>query len=150
MKRIVILVNLILFGIVSNAQKGSLVIYVSEIKNNKGDIKVAIYNQNGKEGFLKTLDKAYDKKTGNINTGKAKVVFSDIPYGIYAVSLFHDENSDGVLNRATIGYPIESYGVSGNIQTVGPPKFEDCKFELKLSSQKINIQLQTWLQKKQP
>jgi uncharacterized protein (DUF2141 family) len=134
----------------ASAQTGALQIIVTGIKSNKGDIKIAIYNESGKSGFLKSLDPAYAKKTAKINNGKATVTFTDIPFGTYAVSLFHDENSNLILDRAPLGYPIEAYGVSGTAKTIGPPQFEDCKFDFKVSYKKLNIPLQLWNKKKQP
>jgi uncharacterized protein (DUF2141 family) len=139
-----------LFVSISNSQTGSLQITVTGIQSTRGDIKIALYNESGKLGFLKSLDTAYKKKIGKIINLKTTVSFENIPYGIYAVALFHDENLNSELDRAALGYPIEAYGVSGNVQTVGPPRYEDCKFEMKSSFKKLDIKLQTWLKKKQP
>ena len=150
MKRILLLFSLLLFVIISNSQTGSMQITVTGIQSTRGDIKIALYNESGKAGFLKSLDSAYKKKMGKIINLKTTVTFENIPYGTYAVALFHDENLNSNLDRAPLGYPIEPYGVSGNVQTVGPPQYADCKFEMKSTFKKLDIKLQTWLKKKQP
>ncbi len=39
---------------------------------------------------------------------------ANLPVGSYAVSLFHDRNQDGVLNRGELGIPSEGFGFSNN------------------------------------
>jgi uncharacterized protein (DUF2141 family) len=149
MKHIFILSTVLLSFTFLFGQTGQLQIIVSGIKSNKGDIKIALYNESGKSGFLSSLEPAYQKKIGKIKSGKVLVTFTNIPYGIYAVSLFQDENSDTKFNQGPLGYPLEPYGVSGNLKKTGPPKFEECKFDLNTSFKKLTINLQLPVKKKQ-
>jgi uncharacterized protein (DUF2141 family) len=49
--------------------------------------------------------------------------------GTYAVSVFHDENSNGKLDRNILRMPKEGVGVSNNAAGhFGPPKFDDMAF----------------------
>lgn len=51
------------------------------------------------------------------------LVFRHVPPGIYAVSLFHDENANGRLDK-TMGIPNEGYGFSRDAPIRwGPPSF---------------------------
>ncbi|NPA67647.1 MAG: DUF2141 domain-containing protein [Chlorobi bacterium] len=131
MKKILTLLFAFLFSAVSFAQTGTLKIKVSGIKSHKGNIKAALYNEEGKESFLKDLKNVYSKKQTAVTGDEVTIIFKNLPYGVYAVSLFQDENNNNILDRAKIGFPIEPYGVSGNKKTFGPPRFDDCKFELK-------------------
>lgn len=131
-------------------QKGQLKIVITNIDNKEGNIKVAIYSEQNKEGFLKDLNLAAQKKMILIKDKTLTVIFSDIQYGTYAVSLFHDKNNNSELDRATLGYPIEPYGVSGNKKTLGPPRFEDCMFNFDSSLKTINIEMTSYLKNKQP
>lgn len=147
MKRITIILffNFIVFlGI---AQTCTLKIVIPEINSNKGNIKVALYNIDGKTGFLKDLKLAYKKQETEIKNGSAVIIFSNIPYGTYAVSLFQDENNNGKIDRAVIGFPIEPYGISGNKKSFGPPSFEDGKFKINTTYLTLNIELKTYLKK---
>jgi uncharacterized protein (DUF2141 family) len=57
------------------------------------------------------------------------VVLENVAPGEYAVSIFHDENDNGKLDRGTYGIPVEKTGSSNNAKgTYGPPTFDDCKF----------------------
>lgn len=57
--------------------------------------------------------------------------FTGIQPGTYAVALFHDENSDKVLNTF-LGIPREGFGFSRNAppSTFGPPKFSAAAFRV--------------------
>ena len=128
-------------------QNGTLKIVIPNIPSEKGNIKVAIYNEAGSKGFLKDLNLSYRKKEVAIKNKTAVIIFKNIPYGIYAVSLFQDENNNGEIDRAPIGFPVEPYGISGNKNTVGPPRFNDGKFVLKSSNLSLKIILKTYLKR---
>ncbi len=145
MKKIIYLNLFILFSISVFAQTGSLKITISDIKNNDGNIKVALFDESKSEAFLKKLELAFRKKIVVINNKKADVTFTNIPYGTYAVILFHDENNNGEIERSSIGFPVEPYGVSGNKFVIGAPKFNDCKFKIKSSFKTINIVMKSFL-----
>ena len=144
MKKYFLVVVLLLLSSIFFAQKGQLKISITNIKSNEGNIKVALYNQENGEGFLKNIDGAIRKKIIMISEKKASVIFSNIPYGTYAVSLFHDENNNGEMDRASIGFPIEPYGVSGNRFVIGPPKFNDCKFKINSPIKNITIEMKSF------
>ena len=144
MKKFFVVVGMVLLSITILAQKGELKISISNIKSNTGNIKVALYDKENGEGFLKNIDVAIRKKILTINEKNAGVIFSNIPYGTYAVSLFHDENNNGEMDRASIGFPLEPYGVSGNKFIIGPPKFNDCKFIINSPSKNITIEMKSF------
>ena len=41
-------------------------------------------------------------------------MFTDLPAGVYAVSVFHDENMNQKLDKNFVGVPKEEYGASNN------------------------------------
>jgi uncharacterized protein (DUF2141 family) len=43
----------------------------------------------------------------------------------------HDENENNAMDFDPSGMPIESYGMSNNPLSYGPPNFTEAKFELK-------------------
>ena len=71
-------------------------------------------------------------KRVKISGKKAKVIFTKIPYGTYAISAFFDENGNGKLDYNIFGIPKESAGISNNYS--GFPKWDKSKFELAGSS----------------
>ena len=132
---------LLLFGILSGlfpSNNPKLTIKISNIEKIKGEIKVGIFNTDThflKEGYAL---KNYSVKVEN-NT--AILTITDLPKGEYAVTMYHDQNSDNECNRNFIGIPKEPYAFSNNIKPkMAAPKYNDCKFTL--SENKIlNIKL---------
>ena len=62
---------------------------------------------------------------------KATVVFENIENGIYAISVFHDENDNKKMDTKIFGIPKEPIGTSNDATGfMGPPKFKDAKFNV--------------------
>ncbi|RAR70108.1 DUF2141 domain-containing protein [Flavobacterium aciduliphilum] len=109
-----------------SAQNVSLTVQVLGFKNNNGKVCVGLYNSEGtflKETFLTMNAEIVDQK--------ATVVFQNVPAGDYAVSLYHDENNSGILEKGAFGIPKEDFACSNNAKgKMGPPKYNDAKFSL--------------------
>ena len=102
-----------------------LKITVNNFKNIKGKLQVCLTDK--KEDFLKQCDYA---KTVAVRNNTISLKIANIKTGVYSVSLFHDENNNGVLDtKGLFGIPSEPYGFSNNPRTTfGPPSFENCTF----------------------
>jgi uncharacterized protein (DUF2141 family) len=65
------------------------------------------------------------KEVIKVSALKQKVVV-ELPKGKYAVSAFHDLNSNNKLDKNLVGLPTEKYGFSNNARgTFGPPALSD-------------------------
>jgi len=109
----------------------SLTVRVTGARNTKGKIRVALF-RDGK-GFPNDVSQAVHTKAADIDpqTLGAQVVFADLPVGIYAVSVFHDENMNEKLDKNFMGVPKEGYGASNNPKKkMGPPNFVETRFQL--------------------
>ncbi|MBO3098605.1 DUF2141 domain-containing protein [Gelidibacter pelagius] len=105
-----------------------LTINVQNIKSLKGEIIIGVFNTD--KDFLKE-GVAIKNYTIAIDEATETIVISDLPKGEYAVSLYHDENSDKECNRNFLGIPKEGYGFSNNVKPkFSAPSYEDCKFTL--------------------
>ena len=125
MKNIILVFAILVSGLVS-AQKVTLTIEMSGFKNDNGKAHVGLFNSEGK--FLKA---AYLGKIVPIKGAKATAQFSNLPVGEYAVSVYHDENNNGDLDRGMFGIPKEDVGCSNDAKGfMGPPKYADAKFTL--------------------
>ena len=72
----------------------------------------------------------------------AQIVFTGLREGVYAVSVFHDENMNRKLDKNFVGIPREGYGTSNNPKRkMGPPDFEEAKFQLTGAAQSLEIKL---------
>lgn len=105
----------------------SITVTVNDIDNNDGKIFLALYDSEAN-----FLDKAFKGTKSTINNKQCTVTFENIPSGVYAVSIFHDENDNGKMDTNFMGIPKEDYGCSNDASGfMGPPKWNDAKFELK-------------------
>jgi len=60
---------------------------------------------------------------------EARVVYEDLAPGVYAVKVFHDANENEKIDMGLMG-PKEKFGFSNNAMGfLGPPDFDDAKFE---------------------
>jgi uncharacterized protein (DUF2141 family) len=72
----------------------------------------------------------------------AKIAFTGLYEGDYAISVFHDENMNKKLDKNFMGIPKEGYGASNNPKKkMGPPDFEEAKFQLSGPTQSLQIEL---------
>jgi uncharacterized protein (DUF2141 family) len=121
---------LFLFSQFLHAQIASgqdITVKINNLDNNKGKVLVAIYDS--KDSFL---NKRFKGTMSKINDNSCEVTFKNIPKGVYAISLFHDENDNNKMDSNFLGIPNEDYGCSNNASGfMGPPKWEDAKFEVK-------------------
>jgi uncharacterized protein (DUF2141 family) len=126
MKKLLTYSAMLLTGIFMSAQK-KVEVQITGFENNTGNAMIALYNS--ENNFLEDLFKS---EIIAIENNMAEAVFSEIPDGVYAISVFHDEDSNGKLNMVMGLYPSEATGTSNNAPArFGPPKWEDAKFELK-------------------
>jgi len=108
----------------STAVKPKLKIKIYNLKNSKGQIVVMLYNKDGSIPD-KTFSNYYRKKIVDIQNGTAYVEFDNLPPGKYAVNFFHDENSNGELDKGFIK-PKEGFGLSRyeSVNLFNRPNFE--------------------------
>ncbi len=128
---------LLLTGMFLQAQN-TVEVTMSNFSNDNGTVKVGLYNNEGT-----WLEKEFKAEDSKINNKTAKVIFTDVPDGVYAVSCFHDEDNDGKFKMFMGMIPVEDYACSnGATGMFGPPKWSDAKFELKNEeTKKVPIKL---------
>lgn len=124
---IIFLYITLLTGLISDTPP-ELTINISDIESVKGNIVVGVFDR--EKNFLKD-GAAVKNYTLTVKKSTEKLVIRDLPKGDYAISLYHDENSNNKCDRNFLGIPKEAYGFSNNIKPkLGPPSFKDCKFSL--------------------
>ena len=115
-----------------------LVIQMSGFASDKGRVLVNLANS--RENF-ESDGKGFRAAKQTIDKGAATVEFEDLPYGEYAIKVFHDENDDGELDIGWMG-PEEPYGFSNDARgTMGPPDWDDAKFAIDRPKPIAKIQL---------
>ena len=115
----------------------ALRITVTNFENIKGKLQLCLTDK--KEDFLKQCEYA---TAVTVTNNTISVEIANIKTGVYSISLFHDENNNGVLDtKGFFGIPSEPYGFSNNPSTTfGPPSFEKCAFLIDKDKQ-ISIEL---------
>lgn len=89
---------------------------------------VAIYNS---EDAFFDADQIFRQAEIEVDSVSIVYVFNDMPVGEYAVTMYHDEDNDGEMDRKWYGPPKEGYGFSNNFTSnVRPAKFRDASFKL--------------------
>ena len=103
----------------------TLQITVNNFENIKGKLQLCLTDK--KVDFLKQCEYA---TAVTVTNNTISVEIANIKTGVYSISLFHDENNNGVLDtKGFFGIPSEPYGFSNNPSTTfGPPSFEECTF----------------------
>jgi uncharacterized protein (DUF2141 family) len=121
-------------------QTGVIRVEVSGLRSDKGEIMCALFAS--ADGFPKKGEKALAHAKGAITQKQALCEFSGVAPGTYAVSVFHDENSNGKLDTNFIGMPKEGVGASNNASGhMGPPKFEAAAFQYTGGTMQLKISI---------
>jgi uncharacterized protein (DUF2141 family) len=120
------------------ADDSRLVVNLLGVSNAAGNLRASLYRE--PETFRKE-DKAVQVVSLPAAKGDAKLIFTALPPGRYAVMAYHDENADQKLNLRFGMFPTEGYGLSNNPKVMGPPKFADSAFDVAGPETAINIKL---------
>jgi uncharacterized protein (DUF2141 family) len=125
--------------------KSTLTIHLTEFRNAKGKVNIDLF-RDGK-GF--PLDTAGAVKSERLDidpkTLSVTAVFADLPQGVYAVAVVHDENLTGKMEFDASGIPLKGFGFSNNPDTSqGPPTPESATFAANQPETKIEIKITYW------
>jgi uncharacterized protein (DUF2141 family) len=100
---------------------------IDGLRNDKGQVLCALFSS--ATDFPKKTDKAVARAKSVISQRQASCEFRGVAAGRYAVSVVHDENSNGKLDTNFMGIPSEGVGASNGAKGhLGPPKFEAAAF----------------------
>jgi uncharacterized protein (DUF2141 family) len=129
------------FDTSSLAQSGgqaTLILKVTGLRSEKGQVKIAVFNSS--EKWLG--EQPIYSSTINVDSQTVTWGIKDVPYGDYGIAVFHDENSNGKMDKNVLGIPLEPYGFSNNVRiTFGPSKWEEAKFTVKGSTAEVSIRV---------
>ena len=118
---------------------GEIYLRVIGIENDEGTIAVALANS---RQDYESDDSVFRVANIKIKNQLAEHTFENIPYGEYAIKVYHDEDDDGEIDLSFFGVPTEDYGFSNNASgTFGPPDYDEAKFILNKPLLKIEINI---------
>ncbi len=102
---------------------GTLDVTVDGIRETEGTIWIGLFTNEAD-----FPDKATDGKVVTVKANSVHIVFENLKAGDYALSIFHDANNNGKLDKSVFGIPKEGFGFGNNaIGTFGPPSFNKAK-----------------------
>lgn len=118
-------------------ERGTLNIKITGFDNDKGECWFALDNS---REIYESEDSVFIGKILPIINSVVQVKLDSLNYGVYAIRVFHDENSNGKLDLNFLGIPTEEYGYSNNVSAwFGPPKWEKAKFIF--NQNKMNVEI---------
>jgi uncharacterized protein (DUF2141 family) len=121
------------------SQAKSIKISIPNIKSDKGEILIALFNKS--DGFPENVTTAYQTAKLKAKKGLQSITLQNISDGRYALAIFHDENGDEKMNKNMLGIPKEGYGVSNNVKNLmSAPTFKEAAFIHNRNSE-LSIQL---------
>ncbi|MBW4596786.1 MAG: DUF2141 domain-containing protein [Brasilonema angustatum HA4187-MV1] len=142
-----LLIDVIFMTFISSAKavsNSSLTVTINGLKNQRGQVCLSVFS--GGRGFPTSSDRAVAARCVKLENAPLTVKFENLKAGNYAIAVFHDANSDGILNRNLLGIPTEEFGFSQNPKILtGPPKFGDCAVLVAGPQTNIQIQLLNFL-----
>ena len=134
----IIFLYISLFTVLCSNNNPELTLNISNIKSFKGELIIGVFDN--ETTFLKD-GAAFKNYTIIVDKSTETLVIKNLPKGEYAISLYHDENSDNECNLNFLGIPKEGYGFSNNIKPkFSAPSYKDCKFSL-VENKVLNIVL---------
>jgi len=118
---------------------GTLIVEIDGFPDSEGYAMVAVFDS--ESAYKEGGPRAAEAKIKVVDQ-KARAELNELPYGTYAVAMYHDRNANGKMDKNAMGIPKEPYGHSNNARGIlGPPSYNKAKFELNNPQKKIRIRL---------
>ncbi|RAJ16826.1 DUF2141 domain-containing protein [Olleya aquimaris] len=118
---------------VATEEGQTITVTINNVKNNTGQVMLALHT---KDTWMKSLG------VQNINTvienNSVSITFKNVQPGTYSIMALHDVNTNNRMDFEN-GMPQESYGMSNNPLSYGPPQFSEAKFEVTNEDLEFNI-----------
>ncbi len=118
---------------------GTLHVVVVGFQSTDGEVKMALANSKANYTGQST---SFRGAAAAIEGKSATAVFDNLPYGEYAVRVYHDANGNDKLDTNAMGAPKEPYGFSNNVRGLfGPAKWAKAKFTLNVPQMTVEIRV---------
>ncbi len=122
MKTVYLFLFALCIPVVLTAQS-TMKVTITNIRETEGTLMVALHS--GEDTFPnEEPDRAL---TAPADKERVTITFDDLPKGNYALSIYHDLNENGELDKNIMGIPKEGFGFSNDAMgTFGAPSFKEC------------------------
>jgi len=121
----------------------TLYVEVENIEVADGWIWIGVYDS--PQAFL-NKEKAVVVKGYEVSkTGRMRLQVPDLPFGKYALALFHDVNGNGLMDQNFLGIPTEPYAFSRKPRSRWRvPRFDEVQFSFWQKQQALGLRLERW------
>lgn len=122
---------------------GTLSLIVKNLEVEQGSLHVALYQD--ESAFLKEGQDLVKKIMPVSSSPDCTILITKLPFGSYAVAIFHDLNGNGKLDKNTLGIPTEPYAFSNNPSAKWrSPTFAETLIKFGESRKEIIMELKRW------
>jgi uncharacterized protein (DUF2141 family) len=141
-RRLVLILAILLLPIqvaVADETSDDLRLQVGGFANDRGQVIANLFREG--DDVMKP-EKPYLQARAPISGKRAQLVFCNLKYGKYAVTVFHDENLNGTLDHNFLHFPAEPLGFSNHFHMgifTGLPSFEKLQFEFAQGAEPVSI-----------
>ncbi|TAF72056.1 MAG: DUF2141 domain-containing protein [Bacteroidetes bacterium] len=141
MKKLILIAISLCAIYTAQSQTVNITVTVSNVKSNKGVIKVCIFNK--ETGFPEKTNLSIKCVKVAAAKGVMQIKVEGIAPGNYAIAVHHDTNNDGIFNTNFFGIPIEASGASNGAKgKMGPPKYSDAVIVIDKNKTQVAISIE--------
>jgi len=127
---------------VTKVHASDLELVISGQEQEKGEIVAALFDSSMKNQFPKGITSANCVVRTKAMLQSVRLTCENIEAGNYALLVFHDTNSNGLVDHSFLGFPKERIGMSSGCRgRFGPPRFDQCKFLISVDNTILRIEL---------
>lgn len=137
MKTVTLALSFLFVSLVSMAQESTgtkITVTINNVTSDQGKVLAGLHTS---ETFMK--GPGVQNLESAIENGKVVLTFTNVTPGTYAIMAMHDANDNKRMDYEANGMPKESYGMSGNDMTMGPPNFTSAQFEVGIEDLEFTI-----------
>lgn len=122
-----------------SGQRCKVLVHIDGFRNQKGAAGVTVFKSS--DGWPENNDKSFFH-AGYPFTGDRTTIELQLPAGLYAIAVLHDENSNHKLDRNLFGWPKEGFGFSNNPKVgMSAPSFNTAAMQINCPVTETTIHL---------
>lgn len=124
----------------AESRQGQIELKLSGLRKAQGLILINVFQTSA--GFPGDADKAVLYHIHSVTNTTETIVLPSLPYGDYAFSILHDENSDLRMQKNALGIPREGIAFSNNaFHAMRAPTFKEARFSLQSSLLRLSVRV---------
>ncbi len=119
----------------------TLTVEVNNVESARGKIRIGLYHKAKASNFPDTK-RASVNRIVDAQKGTVSCVFPGLAPGEYAVAVFHDQNSNGELDKNLMGAPTEGIGFSRDARArFRAPSYSSAAFNVRAEPVHVTLRM---------